>query len=76
MTMRRLARGRRVRKQWLTTEVEDGHVHVSPLGDLIEHDLEGECVCGPRSEPVPRDDGSMGWVVVHASLDGREALEG
>lgn len=51
-------------------------VHVVPVGDLIEHDTEGEdCACGPASQPVVRDDGSVGWMVVHHSLDGREAHE-
>jgi hypothetical protein len=52
-------------------------IHVIPLNDLVEHDTSGEqdCVCGPRTDPVPRDDGSMGWIVVHHSLDGREQDE-
>ncbi|MCA1571994.1 MAG: hypothetical protein LC798_17115 [Chloroflexi bacterium] len=51
-------------------------VHVFPLGDLVDHDTDGgECPCGPRNEPVKRDDGSFGWLVVHHSLDGREAHE-
>lgn len=49
--------------------------HVVPVGDLIEHDISGECACGPANEPVQRDDGSMGWLAVHNSLDGREATE-
>jgi hypothetical protein len=51
-------------------------VHVWPDGDLIEHEIEGDdCPCGPQIEPVPCDDGSMGWLIVHNSLDGREARE-
>lgn len=51
-------------------------VHVFPVGDLVEHDTSGAaCVCGPADEPVEREDGSVGWVVVHHSLDGREAAE-
>jgi len=52
-------------------------VHVVPIMDRIEHDTddEEECVCGPTSQPAPRSDGSMGWVVVHHSLDGRERRE-
>lgn len=43
----------------------------------IEHviDSDGSCPCGPRVEPVPQPDGSMGWVYVHHSLDGRERFE-
>ena len=51
-------------------------VHTYPVGDLVEHDTGGEdCVCGPTTKPVPRDGGSMGWQVVHHSLDGREKSE-
>lgn len=48
-------------------------VHVVPLGDLIKHvDDGGDCPCGPTTKPVPREDGSFGWIVVHHALDGRE----
>ncbi len=50
-------------------------LHVVPVGDLIEHETTDDCLCGPRSEPVVREDGSYGWVVVHHSLDGREKEE-
>lgn len=51
----------------------DESVHVFPVADVIEHDTDGgECLCGPTTEAVPREDGSFGWVVVHHSLDGRE----
>lgn len=51
-------------------------IHVLPINDLIEHEDEGEdCVCGPDLEPVERDDGSIAWMVVHHSLDGRELNE-
>ncbi len=51
-------------------------IHVYPAGDLIEHDTDSsDCACGPTTEPVPRDDGSMGWLITHHSLDGREANE-
>lgn len=51
-------------------------VHVSPVGDLIEHETEGDdCPCGPEAEPVEREDGSVGWVISHHSLDGRELAE-
>lgn len=51
-------------------------VYALPRGDLIAHDSDGgDCPCGPTTEPVPRDDGSYGWVVVHHSLDGREKEE-
>lgn len=50
--------------------------HVYPVNDLVEHDTDGgDCPCGPTTEPVVRDDGSMGFVTVHHSLDGREHHE-
>ena len=49
-------------------------VHVYPVNDLIEHELDGEgCVCGPVLEYVEGEED--GWVVSHASLDGRETWE-
>lgn len=53
-------------------------MHVYPVEDLIEHDVENgdACVCGPRTGPVKRDDGSIAWIVTHHSLDGRELAEG
>lgn len=52
-------------------------VHVMPVNDLIEHDNSGvtDCPCGPTTEPVSAEDGSMGWLVTHHSLDGRELHE-
>jgi hypothetical protein len=51
-------------------------VHVYPTADLIDHETnDGDCLCGPSVEPVPRPDGSMGWLTIHHSLDGREADE-
>ncbi len=53
------------------------HVHVLPLRDIVTHAEtdDGDCVCGPTIEPVTRDDGSVGWLMVHHSLDGRERHE-
>jgi hypothetical protein len=49
-------------------------VHILPVNDLIEHEDEGDdCPCGVTSEPVKDDEnGSVGWLIVHNSLDGRE----
>ena len=49
--------------------------HVIPVDDLIEHDVTDDCICGPTTLPMELDDGSIGWVYVHASLDGRELVE-
>ncbi len=52
-------------------------VHVYPVDDQVRHTTDNDqCVCGPITEPVPRDDGSMGWLLTHHSLDGREHREG
>lgn len=55
-----------------------GLLHVYLLDDLVEHDTssrEPDCVCGPSVRPVQDLDGSMGWLIVHASLAGREQHE-
>lgn len=51
-------------------------IHVYPVDDHVEHVTDGEegCICGPRVEIVERDQG-LAWLVVHHSLDGREAQE-
>ena len=54
-------------------------LHVTPTADLISHDTstaEPDCVCGPEVRPVTQEGGSMGWLLVHHSLDGREQAEG
>lgn len=55
--------------------MSDDDFHVYPVNDLVEHDRTGECICGPETQPVERDDGSLGYVIVHHSLDGRELSE-
>lgn len=55
-----------------------GTLHIHPVGDLIAHDTatdDADCVCGPTIRPAEQDDGSMGWLIVHNSLDGRERRE-
>ena len=54
--------------------LDGDEVHTLPIDDWIDH-LVDDCPCGPTTEPVPREDGSMGWVIVHHSLDGRERYE-
>lgn len=51
-------------------------LHVIPRQDDVEHVATDDCLCGPQAQPVVREDGSVGWVHVHHSLDGREAAEG
>ena len=51
-------------------------IHVIPRDDLVEHHTTSDCVCGPTCEPVKRlNDGAVGWMYTHHSLDGREASE-
>lgn len=53
-------------------------VHVLPVRDVIEHQESQDCICGPRVEWIDQDTGLAypnGPVVVHHSLDGREAKE-
>jgi hypothetical protein len=51
-------------------------LHVTPINDLIEHEAVGtECVCGPQERPEKAEDGSINWICVHNSLDGRELAE-
>ena len=53
-----------------------GTVHTYPVNDLIDHEYTDECPCGPTVEPVMNDqDGSVGWQIIHHSLDGRELHE-
>jgi hypothetical protein len=50
-------------------------VHVVPVNDIIEHEDSDACPCGPELQPVERRDGTIGWVLSHHSLDGREKHE-
>jgi hypothetical protein len=50
-----------------------------PQHDIAGHDTsttEPDCVCGPEVRPATQEDGSVGWLLVHHSLDGREQAEG
>ncbi|ASX98729.1 hypothetical protein SEA_COLUCCI_60 [Arthrobacter phage Colucci] len=53
---------------------EGSPAHVWPQGDTIEHDTtddNGGCICKPRTEEVPREDGTTGHVISHNAMDGR-----
>jgi hypothetical protein len=47
--------------------------HIYPLGDLREHETKKGASCWCRPSIQPGCDGS--YIVVHNSLDGREAFE-
>ena len=46
-------------------------VHIPPMDDPIEHETSDGCGCGPTTNPDESEEGSVGWVVVHHSPDGR-----
>lgn len=56
----------------VNTEPGGHEVHVIPRNDRSAHPTVNECPCVPRTEPVEREDGTIGWVVIHNALDGRE----
>lgn len=49
-------------------------LHVLPIGDLVEHVSDDDCLCGPTAKPIKADDGSVQWIMVHHSLNGRELI--
>lgn len=56
-------------------------VHVHPVNDVVEHDVEtegDECLCGPTIEFIDPETGEAHAeaLVIHHSLDGREHREG
>jgi hypothetical protein len=60
---------------WSTTPRGDrnsGDVHVTPIGDLREHELSLACWCAPLLKKV---DGATAFLVVHHAMDGRELVE-
>jgi hypothetical protein len=52
-----------------------GAVHVAPMMDLLDHELDEDCACGPTPECLTGRDGQDSWMFTHHSLDGREASE-
>lgn len=59
---------------WIVLDI-DGGPHIIPRGDLIEHEVSTECVCGPETIPLHCDDGTISYMYSHHSLDGREINE-
>lgn len=51
--------------------VRTREIHVVPPGDLVEHDCERSCACGPTVTSQFLVDGSIGWSWQHHALDGR-----
>jgi len=50
-------------------------LHVVPIGDLVEHVSDDDCLCGPTAKSIKGDDGSVQWIMVHHGLDDRERTE-
>ena len=63
--------------RWRYHAEGDSPYHVWPIADGVEHetDDDGDCVCGPTVEPVEGQEGYIGWLITHHSLDGRERNE-
>jgi hypothetical protein len=59
---------------WAATPSDNG-VHVLPVNDFVAHERTDACLCGPTTDPVQRPDGSVGWLVTHDALDGRDLAE-
>lgn len=57
--------------QWAVVDT----VHITPLEDLIEHELSPDCPCQPRETEAERAAGTVFWIFTHSSLDGRELHE-
>lgn len=62
-------------KGWWVTEANDTNIHTHPHNDLIDHDLDGDCICLPEVETVERGDSEIVFLTYHHSIDGREAQE-
>jgi len=60
---------------WVTTEVNDGTIHVYPGNDAIIHEAWDACPCGPASELHTGSEDGDRWLIIHHSLDGRERQE-
>jgi len=50
----------------------DGRYHVLPIADLIAHEADTDCVCGPTCLPVVSNGTVTGFTYSHNALDGRK----
>lgn len=67
---KRLSEANEKKKQWVNIEVGN-EVHTIPVNDKVAHGTEDACACSPQTVPVPREDGTVGWQIIHNALDGR-----
>lgn len=49
--------------------------HILPLADLVAHEDDVCCICGPDVEYMIGPEGAFAKLIVHHSLDGRELHE-
>lgn len=59
---------------WGCYHADDG-VHVAPMMDMVNHELDEDCVCIPTVEHLTTNAGDDAYLYTHHSLDGREANE-
>lgn len=59
------------------TDSSGDEIHVSPVGDLVEHEMTPLCLCGPTGDIIGPEDtgGRPAMMYTHHSLDGRELAE-
>jgi hypothetical protein len=46
----------------------EGVAHLVPTRDVIAHDLDADCVCGPQNELIRYEGEPDGWLAVHWPL--------
>lgn len=61
--------------RWLVQQTDVDAAHVVPLDDVIVHDFDANCPCGPTPKSVPSAVDPSGVLVIHHSLDGGEQQE-
>lgn len=54
---------------------EAGHTGGWLCIEELPADQLSDCPCGTTLEPVEGPDGSIGWLITHSALDGRELAE-
>ena len=57
------------------SDEEQYEIHVVPVNDLVGHEEALGCACGPDVETITHPEQGAGLLVIHHSLDGREAVE-
>lgn len=63
-------------RDWYGEVLHVATVHNPPRDDLIHHEHDDRCVCGPTLTPVVAHDGKTGAVATHHRLDGKDTPRG